>query len=48
MTKIKSQSSKHALPLYQTIGETLINQILSGEYALNTLLPTEKQLCEQF
>ncbi|QHJ13842.1 HTH-type transcriptional repressor YvoA [Paraglaciecola mesophila] len=48
MTKIKSKPSKHALPLYQTIGETLINQILSGDFALNTLLPTEKQLCEQF
>ena len=48
MTKIKSLATKHTLPKYQDIGETLIRQILAGEYALNTLLPTEKQLCEQF
>jgi DNA-binding GntR family transcriptional regulator len=48
MTKIKLLSTKHSLPKYQGIGETLIKQILSGEFALNTLLPTEKQLCEQF
>lgn len=48
MTKIKLLSTKHSLPKYQGIGETLINQILAGEFALNTLLPTEKQLCEQF
>ena len=40
-------STKHSLPKYQGIGEALIKQILSGECALNTLLPTEKQLCEQ-
>lgn len=48
MTKIKLLSSKYSLPKYQGIGETLIKQILAGDFALNTLLPTEKQLCEQF
>lgn len=48
MTKIKLLSTKHPLPKYQDIGETLITQILSGDFAVNSLLPTEKQLCEQY
>ncbi|OFA29854.1 GntR family transcriptional regulator [Glaciecola punicea] len=51
MTKInsaKSTANKLKIPKYQKIGETLVNQILSGEYAIDTLLPTEKQLCFQF
>jgi GntR family transcriptional regulator len=51
MTKInssKSTVSSLKTPKYQKIGETLVNQILTGEYSLDTLLPTEKQLCAQF
>lgn len=48
MTKIKSESTKHLLPLYQRIAKQVINQILSGDFPINTQLPTEKQFCEQF
>ena len=48
MTKTKSTSSKTKTAKYVEIGEKLIKQILSEQYALHSLLPTEKQLCEQF
>ena len=48
MTKIKTEPTKHSLPLYQRIGKTVISQILAGDFPINTLLPTEKQFCEQF
>jgi GntR family transcriptional regulator len=48
MTKIKLLSTKDSLPKYQGIANTLIEQILSGEFAINSLLPTEKKLCEKF
>lgn len=48
MTNIKSSSRKTKLPKYQGIGEKLIKQILNGSYAIDSLLPTEKQLCDKF
>lgn len=48
MTKANTPSSKPIVPKYIGIGETLIKDILSKTYALHSLLPTEKQLCEKF
>ncbi len=48
MTKINSSSRKPKLPKYQGIGEKLIKQILKGSYAIDSLLPTEKQLCDKY
>lgn len=45
MTNIKTSALKSSLPKYQGIGEKLIAQILAGQYKIDSLLPTEKQLC---
>jgi len=43
MTKINS-----SLPKYQKIGEHFIQQILAQQFVIGDVLPTEKELCEQF
>ncbi len=48
MTNIKSSTSATSAPKYRIIGETLIAQILSGDYAVSSLLPTERHLREEF
>jgi DNA-binding GntR family transcriptional regulator len=48
MTKINSRPLKSSTPKYREIGEKLIHQILSNKYATDSLLPTEKRLCEDY
>lgn len=48
MTKIKSSLKNKSMPKYQRIGEKLIGQILAGKHEIDSLLPTEKQLCTAY
>ncbi len=40
--------SKTELPLYQRVAQALKEEIVSGEYPVGSLLPTEDELCKRF
>jgi len=45
---VKRSPSQAARPRYAVVAKTLIDDILSGRYAVGTALPTEHALCKHF